>query len=172
MLRKTITYVDFDDRERTEDFYFNLKHDELVEMNLSHTGGMAKMIQKIVEAEDTKAIFAMFKDLVMRSYGIKSDDGRRFIKSDELSQGFVETEAFSVLIVEILQDPDKAITFLKGILPQSLAEEADKLALDGGLSETMKAYNDAVPASASVAQPSRVPPVARPQNWTPPLKRV
>ena len=89
-----ITYVDYDDVERKEKFYFNLTKAELVEMELTTVGGLEKEIRKIVDAKDTPSIVKIFKRLILQSYGEKSDDGRRFIKSEELSKAFSETEAY------------------------------------------------------------------------------
>ncbi len=117
MIKKTISYVDYDGNERTEDFYFNLSKAELTEMNFSVDGGLQNYIQKIIEAQDNKTIFRIFKDIVSKSYGEKSLDGRRFIKSKELSDGFLQTEAYSVLLEELGSDSEKAAEFIKGIVP-------------------------------------------------------
>ena len=93
MLKKTITYKDYNGVERTEDFYFNLSKAEAMEMELSITGGLTEMIRKIVAAQDTPTIIATFKQIILKAYGEKSPDGRRFIKSEELSKAFSETEA-------------------------------------------------------------------------------
>jgi hypothetical protein len=117
MLKKTFTYVDFNGVERTEDHYFNLSKAELMEMELSTTGGLAEMINKIVNAKDAPAIVKVFKDLVLKAYGQKSADGRRFIKSKELSEEFAQTEAYSQLFMELATDADAAAKFVNGIVP-------------------------------------------------------
>ena len=117
MLKKTFTYVDFNGVERTEDHYFNLSKAELMEMELSTTGGLAEMINKIVAAQDAPAIVKIFKDLVLKAYGQKSADGRRFIKSKELSDEFSQTEAYSQLFMELATDADAAAKFVNGIVP-------------------------------------------------------
>jgi len=117
MLKKTITYRDFNDNERTEDFYFNLTAAEITEMEMSTTGGLAEMIQQIVKAQDMPAILKVFKDLVLRSYGVKSADGRRFIKSEEISKEFAQTNAYSQLFMELAGDAEKASAFVNGIVP-------------------------------------------------------
>ena len=93
MLKKTITYTDYNSVERTEDFYFNLTKAELMEMEIGTTGGMADMIKRIVDAKDAPAIIKIFKELVLKAYGEKSADGKRFVKSEEISNGFAQTEA-------------------------------------------------------------------------------
>ena len=117
MLKKTFTYTDFNGVERTEDHYFNLSKAELMEMELSTTGGLAEMINKIVAAQDAPAIVKIFKELVLKAYGQKSADGRRFIKSKELSDEFSQTEAYSQLFMELATDPDAAAKFVNGIVP-------------------------------------------------------
>lgn len=117
MLKKTFTYTDFNGVERTEDHYFNLSKAELMEMELSTTGGLAEMINKIVAAQDAPAIVKIFKELVLKAYGQKSADGRRFIKSKELSDEFSQTEAYSQLFMELATDADAAAKFVNGIVP-------------------------------------------------------
>lgn len=117
MLKKTFTYIDYNGVERTEDHYFNLSKAELMEMELSTTGGLAEMINKIVAAQDAPAIIKMFKELVLKAYGQKSADGRRFIKSKELSDEFSQTEAYSQLFMELATNADAAAAFVNGIVP-------------------------------------------------------
>lgn len=117
MLKKTFTYTDYNGVERTEDHYFNLSKAELMEMELSTTGGLAEMIDKIVKAQDAPAIVKIFKELVLKAYGQKSADGRRFIKSKELSDEFAQTEAYSQLFMELATDADAASKFVNGIVP-------------------------------------------------------
>lgn len=117
MLKKTITYTDYNGSERTEDFYFNLSKAELMEMELSTTGGLAETIQRIVKAQDAPAIIKIFKDLVLKAYGEKSPDGKRFIKSKELADSFAQTEAYSDLFMELATNADAAAEFVNGIVP-------------------------------------------------------
>lgn len=127
MLKKTITYTDYNGSERTEDFYFNLSKAEVMEMEMGTSGGLAETIKKIVATQDVPAIIKIFKDLVLRAYGEKSLDGKRFIKSDELSTGFSQTEAYSILFMELATDADAAAKFINGIVPADLAAEAAKM---------------------------------------------
>lgn len=119
MIKKTITYTDYNGVDRTEDFYFNLNKAEIMEMELSTTGGMTEMIQKIVAAQDAPAIIKIFKDLVLKAYGEKSADGRQFIKSEEKAIAFSQTEAYSQLFMELATDADAAAKFVNGIIPQT-----------------------------------------------------
>ena len=120
MLKKTIKFVDFDGNEREESHYFNLTKAELTEMELSTNGGLTKMIEKIVETRDGSRIIAIFKDLILKSYGEKSLDGRRFVKSKELSEEFSQTGAYDALFMELATDADKASDFIKGIIPADI----------------------------------------------------
>ena len=123
MLKKTITYVDYNGTERTEDFYFNLSKAEIMEMEMGTTGGLAEMIKKVVDAKDAPAIIKIFKDLVLKAYGEKSLDGRRFIKSEELSNEFSQTEAYAQIFMELATDADKASEFVKGIIPADIEKQ-------------------------------------------------
>lgn len=117
MLKKTITYTDYKGLERTEDFYFNLSKAEIMEMEMGTTGGLAEMITDIVAAKDTPAIIKIFKDLILKSYGEKSPDGKRFIKSDELSTAFSQTEAYVQLFMELSTNDIAAASFMNSIIP-------------------------------------------------------
>ena len=119
MLKKTIKYVDFDGNERTEDFYFNLTKAELVELEFSAQGGLANFVRKVVDAEDTQKIIPIFKDLILRSYGEKSLDGKRFIKSQELRDAFEQSAAYPELFMELATNADAATAFVNGIVPQA-----------------------------------------------------
>lgn len=125
MLKKTITYTDYNSVERTESFYFNLTEAELTEMEMSTSGGLAEAIQKIVDAKDTVAIIKVFKDLILRSYGEKSADGKYFKKSEELSIAFSHTEAYSKLFMELATNSDAASQFVNGIMPAARATAAN-----------------------------------------------
>ena len=129
MLKKPITYTDYNGVERTEDFYFNLSKAELMEMELGVTGGMTEMLNKIIAAKDAPSLMKTFKEMIMKSYGIKSDDGKRLVKSEEISTAFTQTEAYSVLFMELITDDKAAADFVNGIIPNEIqAEVAAKTA--------------------------------------------
>ena len=123
MLKKNIKYVDYNGVERSEDFYFNLTKAEVMEMELSISGGLAEMIQRIVAAKDVPALIKVFKDLVLKAYGEKSPDGKRFIKSDEIQTAFSQTEAYSILFMELATNDKEAADFINGILPADMKQE-------------------------------------------------
>jgi hypothetical protein len=127
MLKKTITYVDFNGDETSEDHFFHLSKAELVELEMSHSGGLSAALEKIVAAEDGKSIIAEFKNIILSSYGVRSDDGKRFIKTQELRDDFASSEAYSTLFMELVTNADTAAEFVRGIIPQDMAEEAAKL---------------------------------------------
>ncbi|MCC8112270.1 MAG: hypothetical protein LIO74_12035 [Ruminococcus sp.] len=116
MLKKTITYTDYNGTERTEDYYFNLSKAELIEMQATASGGLEEMYQKIIAEQNIPEIYRIFKEIILKSYGEKSVDGKRFVKSEEMSTAFTQTEAFSELISEFMTDPEKASEFANGII--------------------------------------------------------
>ena len=122
MYAKKITYTDYDGNARTETFYFNLNKAELTEMELSSEGGLSKMIQRIIDEQDTTRIITIFKDIILRSYGEKSADGKRFIKKaldgHMLADDFAQTEAYSELFMELASNADAAADFVNNIVPQ------------------------------------------------------
>ena len=124
MHKETVTYTDYKGNERTEDFFFNLSKAELMEMELSTTGGLAEMITNIVAAQDGPAIIKIFKDLVLKSYGEKSADGRRFIKNDEMATAFSQTEAYSEIFMKLATDADAASKFVNEIVPADVEKKA------------------------------------------------
>jgi len=126
MLKKLIKYVDYDGKERSENFYFNLTKAELLDMELGTVGGMQQLIQLIIDKQDIPEIIKAFKKIIMLSYGEKSPDGRRFIKSQELSDAFAQTEAYSNLYMELISDAKAAAAFINGIVPADVAKRAEE----------------------------------------------
>lgn len=138
MIKKSITYTDFDDNERTEDFYFNLSKSELTEMDFSQAGGMDKMIKAIVNAQDTKRIIELFKDIILKSYGEKSLDGKQFIKikdGHKLADDFAQTAAYDALFMELATDDKAAAEFINGIIPKALAKQLAETGEVGALAQ-------------------------------------
>lgn len=127
MLKKTIEYTDYNNVKRKEEHYFNLSEAELMEMQLTTSGGLGEMIQKVVDAQDTPAIVKIFKDIILKSYGEKSADGKRFMKSEELSTAFSQTEAYNTLFMELATDADKASEFINGIVPKDMENRMNKM---------------------------------------------
>lgn len=124
MFKKTVTYTDYNDVERTETFFFNLTQAEVLEMELSTTGGLSAMIQGVIDAKDTPQLIKIFKELVLKAYGEKSPDGRRFIKSPEITEAFAQTEAYSDIFMELATNDKAATAFVHGITPKGLDKYA------------------------------------------------
>lgn len=118
MLKKTITYTDYDGLERTEEFRFNLTKAELVDMELTTAGTFSETMKRIIAEKDIIRIAKLFKELLLKSYGVKSDDGKRFIKSQELSEAFSQIEAYSDLYIELLSNPEEAAKFFAEVAPK------------------------------------------------------
>lgn len=135
MLKKTIKYTDFNGNEVSEDFYFNLTKAEVAEMELSAThldadgkasGGMQEMLQSVVNSGSGKRIIEVFKEILSKSYGVRSEDGKRFIKSDQLFEEFTQTAAYSEFFMELITEADSAADFIKGVMPAELSAPSDK----------------------------------------------
>ena len=122
MLKKTVKYVDYNGVERTEDFYFNLSKAEVAEMEMSVEGGFSAMLQELVNSKDNVRIVQIFKDMVLKAYGEKSPDGRRFVKSKEISEAFAQTEAYSEIFIELALNEEAAAAFVNGIMPANLGK--------------------------------------------------
>lgn len=120
MYKKIMTYTDYNGEERTEDFYFNLTKAEITEMELSTEGGLRDKIERITKAKDVPEIIRLFKELIMKAYGIKSLDGKRFIKSEQLSEEFSQTQAYSDFFIELATNSDAASEFVNGIMPSDM----------------------------------------------------
>ena len=132
MLKKTITWSDFDGNERTEDFYFNLTKAELTNMFNSVNGGLEKYLTRILAAQDGPAIMNAVRDIIKAAYGEKSPDGRKFMKSEEIFKDFEATEAYSEFFMGLIDSEDATLEFVIGVLPQdmqaSIREEMTKVA--------------------------------------------
>ena len=127
MKKEIITYVDYNGEERTEEYFFNLSMAEITEIQLGIEGGMAEKLKKIERDRDVPEAIKFFKDLLFKSYGEKSLDGKRFIKSEELSTAFSQSEAYSTLFMKLVSDPDAAAAFVNGIVPADLAKKVAEL---------------------------------------------
>lgn len=127
MITKEITYTDYNGQERTEKYQFNFTKAELTEMELSVNGGLSAMMERIKETDDRPELMRIFKDLILKAYGVKSADGKRFVKSDELRTEFSQTEAYSELYMELVTNTESAITFFNGLIPNDIKAAGDKV---------------------------------------------
>lgn len=126
MLKRQITYTDFNDQEVTEVFYFNISKPELIDMEVEHEGGYVASIQRIIDANDPKKLVAEFKALILQAYGVKSEDGKRFMKSDQLREEFSHHAAYQELWMELATNENAASEFVLGVLPSDLAVGRDE----------------------------------------------
>lgn len=120
MLKKTITYTDYNGNEQSDDFYFNLSKAELIEMELGTEGGFIESVAKIGKEQNPNKLMAVFKNVVLKAYGEKSEDGKRFVKNDEIREAFEQSAAYDELFTELLTNADSAATFFNGIIPQNI----------------------------------------------------
>lgn len=116
MYKITKKYTDYNGVEKEEDFYFNLSKADIIKMELSEDGGMDKRLERLVKTQDMKEAIKVFEGLVLMAYGVKTDDGR-FVKNDQIRADFVSSAAYSEIFTEIATDPDKATTFVNGVVP-------------------------------------------------------
>lgn len=123
MLKKTISYTDYDGNQRTEDFYFNLSKAEITEMELSMEGGMRAYIQRIIAAKSQLELVKLFKDVVLKSYGKKSADGRLFMKNDAIRAEFEAHPAYSMIYMDLVTDEAEASAFVNGIMPADMPNQ-------------------------------------------------
>ena len=127
MIKKTITFEDLDGNEISEDFYFHMRKSDLVELQVSESGGLTAVIRQIIETDDEQKLVEIFKKLILAAYGVKSEDNRGFNKSDALRESFSSTDAYSQLFMELATDANAAAQFLNGIMPAGLAKEIEKV---------------------------------------------
>lgn len=123
MIKKVVTYTDYNGNERTESCYFNITKSEAMEMQFESGGNLENILQKMVDEKDQIKLGRMFKDLILKTYGVKSDDGKRFMKSKEISDAFEQSPAYDEIYMDLLTHEDHATAFIKGILPADIAKE-------------------------------------------------
>lgn len=126
MLKREITYEDFNGDQVTEVFYFNISKPELVELEVEYEGGFGKMIQNVIEAKNNKELIRHFKQIILLAYGQKSEDGKRFIKSEKMREEFTQTAAYNMLFMELATDENSAAMFLQGVLPRDMSADLAK----------------------------------------------
>lgn len=127
MLKKTITYKNFNNEEVSEDFYFHLTEAEITKLEMGQKGGLSEALKRIIESEDGAGVIEILQHIILTAYGKRSEDGKRFIKNDLLRQEFESTQAFSDLFMEMATNADAASTFVNGIIPGDMAEKVAKL---------------------------------------------
>lgn len=130
MRKEIIKYTDWNGTDREETFYFNLTRTECIRLHSDTPGGLGEVLDRIVKANDTGTIRATFEDLLGRSYGVKSEDGRRLIKgkNGEMFQAFTESMAYDELIVKLISEPGYAADFFNDVIPvEQIKDLVDKI---------------------------------------------
>lgn len=160
MYKKVFKYKDFDGHDRVEEAYFNLtKAEVMMWMTTNKEYTLDKLLIELTRVGDVKRIMEIFEDLILRSYGEKSIDGRRFIKSEELRENFKQTEMYSELFMELVGDSNKAANFVNSIMPKDLEQDLDAiLANKDKLPVSMQEYVNSIPAVAEAANNQPTPP--------------
>lgn len=128
MLKKTYTYKDYNGVERTESFYFHFTEAEILDMEMSAEGGFAERVQRIIDAKDQAALMKLIKKFVIDAYGVKSDDGRRFIKNEEVKTAFLECPAFSDIFMDMVTNDELAAEFVNGVIPDTMKKRFAEIA--------------------------------------------
>lgn len=128
MLKKTVTYKDYNDVERTETFYFHFNEAEILDMEMSTEGGFAERVQRIIDAKEQTALLKVIKKFVLDAYGVKSEDGKRFIKNDEVRDAFVQCPAYSIIFMELVTNDVLAAEFVNKVVPESMKDQLKAIA--------------------------------------------
>lgn len=123
MIKKTVTYHDYNGVQRTEDFYFDLSEDKIVEMAVSKDGGIEAFIKRILQTRDQQEIVRMFREYLRLTYGEKSDDGKYFVQNDEVFEKFKSTRAYEKIFMELAFNADAAAEFINKTIPGDLAKK-------------------------------------------------
>jgi hypothetical protein len=126
MLKRDISYEDFDGEKVTSTFYFNLSKSEIIELEVGYKEGLQETLTRIVKTNDRKRLIEEFKKIILLSYGERSEDGKRFVKNDELREAFSQTAAYDALFIELATDDEAAAVFIRGVIPKDFAQEIDK----------------------------------------------
>ena len=152
MLKREITFEDFNGEKQTEVHYFNLSKSELIELESSFNGGLERNLQAIIEAKDSATLLKEFKTIILMAYGQKSPDGKRFIKNDQLREEFKQTAAYDALFMELATDDKAGAAFIRGVIPADLAEEVRKEQESGSLQQaTAEKLGTAPKTTAEIA---------------------
>lgn len=171
MLKKTITFKDLDGNDLTEDFYFHLTKAEITEMELSQKGGLSSYLEQIVKTEDAAELIAIFKDIILKTVGRRSEDGRRFVKNEEIRNDFMQTEAYSELFMELATNTDAATAFMTGLIPAGLEQQVQR-EIAAKKTEDVQLPQEDVPSEPSWIKENRLPNDAELRDATPEQLRL
>lgn len=154
MIKKSITFLDLDGNSITEDFYFNINKAELIEFEASTKIGLSETLQLIVKENDNHQIIEYFKKIILMAYGVRSEDGRRFIKSQELRDSFEQSDAYSELFIELATQAESASAFIRGIVPASLSQAVEEVEKDNNKSPREMTREELLAALQAKTQPN------------------
>jgi hypothetical protein len=152
VLKKTITYKDFNDVEQSDEFHFHLSAEKLLELEATLPGGFEAHVENILKSQDGAQILELFKRLIRYSIGHVSEDGKRFVQNDAITNDFVQTNAYTALFLELGSDADTAAAFFNGIVPQDLAEQAEKMTASGGDSASRERVTTPAPTRKVISK--------------------
>lgn len=159
MIKKTVTYKDFNDEEQTDELLFHMSKADLIQLQMEEGGdGFGEYIQQITDAEDSAEVWRIFKKILKMSFGKKSPDGKRFIKTDEQWDEFTSSEAYSTLVMDLMSDPNAMAEFITKLVPQDLDADVAKItATNGAPQAAPAATNTAPPKQISVREAAEMP---------------
>lgn len=155
MLKKTITFDDLDGNPVTEDFYFNLTAADLAEMEMSREGGLEAHLRKLIVTNNGEDIISTFKSIITKSVGRRSEDGRRFMKSQDITDEFLQTDAYSVMFMELITDANAASEFVNAVVPRKLQGALDAPVVDSNLPQPPWVEENREPTDAELASMSQ-----------------
>jgi hypothetical protein len=135
MVEEKIKYTDYNGNELTETFYFNISKAEMMRMQMGHTGGYDEYLKRIISSKDSVATYKAFEDLIKLSYGVKSEDGKYFMKRPEDLERFMQSEAYSELIFSFFNDTNRVLNFVKGIMPKEIRDKVKEDELKSVMNE-------------------------------------
>lgn len=141
MIKWPITYTDYNGETRTEEFYFNLSKPEIMELQLNANGAYGAYLKRIIQERDGKEMAKVYRELITKAYGEKTDDGRRFVKSKELTDAFMQTEAYSELYMELFTDMKACEKFFNGVFPKDWEKYASKMSAENVPQEVLSLAN-------------------------------
>lgn len=126
MLKLPITYTDFNDVTKTEDFHFHMSVAELTNMGLATAGTtFGELVRRMTATGDTGAIMDAFKEVILRSVGQRSPEGDKFYKNERIQEDFVACGAYDALFLKLLTDTTEIIRFVNGVMPTDMQKNPE-----------------------------------------------
>lgn len=160
MLKETITFTNFDGKQVTETHYFNLTRAELVQWEMEHNEGVAEYFLRISQSNNKPELGQAFHDFLRRTYGLKSEDGNRHMKSEEISENFEHSAAFDEFYIKLITDEGFAGRFIKGVLPKEWLKDGAVEQIMATGDERLRAVADTVAGQSVLPPPPSAPGLA------------